>query len=74
MHMRITIVLVELIFSSCRRFQNGTKSSDEATESAHGEECLWRTSVSERHERYIAAQKVRLQKLPVKTMLTAFFC
>jgi hypothetical protein len=28
MHMRITIVLVKLVFLSCRRFQNGTNSSD----------------------------------------------
>jgi hypothetical protein len=27
--MMITIVLVKLVSSSCRRFQNGTKSSDE---------------------------------------------
>jgi hypothetical protein len=28
MHMRITIVLVKLVLSSCRRFQNGIKNSD----------------------------------------------
>jgi hypothetical protein len=28
MHMRITVVLVKLLFSSYRRIQNGTKSSD----------------------------------------------
>jgi hypothetical protein len=29
MHVGITIVLVKLVFPSLRRFQNGTKSSDE---------------------------------------------
>jgi hypothetical protein len=41
--------------------------------SAHGEECLWRTSVFEWHESSKAAQKVRMQKWRVKIMLTEFF-
>jgi hypothetical protein len=41
--------------------------------SAYGEECLTRTSVFEWHERYIEAQKVRMQKSRVKKMLTEFF-
>jgi hypothetical protein len=43
----------------------------EMSESAYDEECLSRTSVSEWHKRYIEAQKVRMQKSRVKTMLTA---
>jgi hypothetical protein len=41
--------------------------------SAYGEECLLRTSVFEWHKRFKEGQKVRMQKLQVKTMLTAFF-
>jgi hypothetical protein len=41
--------------------------------SAYGEECLLKTSVFEWHKRHIEAQKVRIQKSLVKTMLTAFF-
>jgi hypothetical protein len=42
--------------------------------SAYGGECLSRTSVSEWHKMFKEAQKVRMQKSRVKTMLTAFFC
>jgi hypothetical protein len=41
--------------------------------STYGEESLSRISVFEWHKRYMEAQKVRLQKSLVKTMLTAFF-
>jgi hypothetical protein len=66
MHMRITIVVVKLVFSSCRKFQNGTKSSEyvlckiketateriEMLKSAYSEECVSRTSVFERQKRF----------------------
>jgi hypothetical protein len=42
-------------------------------ENAYGEECLSKTGVFKWHEKYIEAQKVRMQKLWVKTMLTALF-
>jgi hypothetical protein len=41
--------------------------------SAYGEKCLSRTDVFELHKRFKEAQKVKMQKLRVKTMLTAFF-
>jgi hypothetical protein len=40
---------------------------------AYDEELWSRTSVFECHKRYIEAQKMRMQKSRVKTMLTAFF-
>jgi hypothetical protein len=66
MNMRITIVLVKLVFSLCRRLQNGTKSSKyvlckikeissgtfEMLKSVYGKECLSRTSVFEWHKRF----------------------
>jgi CRISPR/Cas system-associated protein Csm6 len=45
----------------------------EMLKSAYGEECLSRKSVFEWHKRFKEAQKVRMQKSWVKTMLTAFF-
>jgi hypothetical protein len=80
--MRITIVLVKLVFSLCRRFQRAViklcaKLKKIATEtfemlkSVYDEECLSRTNVFEWHKRF-KAQKVRMQKSWVKTMLTAY--
>jgi hypothetical protein len=85
--MRITVVLVKLVSSSCRRFQNEqravikfcVKSKKTATEtfemlkSSYSEECLSRTSVFEWHKRFKEAQRVRMQKSWLKTMLAAFF-
>jgi hypothetical protein len=55
MHMRITVLLVKLVFSSCQQFQNGTAAikccvklkkmaaeTFEMLKSAYGEECLLR--------------------------------
>jgi hypothetical protein len=57
----------------CVKLKETATETFEMLKSAYSEECLLRTSVFEWHERYIEAQKVRMQKLHVKTMLTAFF-
>jgi hypothetical protein len=57
----------------CVKLKKTAIETFEMLESAYGEECLLRTSVFEWHERYIEAQKVIMQKSPVKTMFPAFF-
>jgi transposase len=66
MRMRITIVLVKLVFSSCRSFKREhraaihfcVKLKEKAIEmfgmlkSAYGEECLSRTTLFEWHKRF----------------------
>jgi hypothetical protein len=82
MHMRITTVLVKLIFSSCRRFQNGKKAAiNFCVKLKKTAPEIWCFMYDPETKRQIAtwlspkkpkAQKLRMQKLRVKTMLTAF--
>jgi hypothetical protein len=57
----------------CVKLKKTATETFEMMKSAYGEEYLSRTSVFEWHKRCIEAQKVRMQKSRVKTMLTAFF-
>jgi hypothetical protein len=57
----------------CLKLKKKATETFEMLENAYGEECLSRTSGSEWHKSYIEAQKVRMQKSRVTTMLTAFF-
>jgi hypothetical protein len=57
----------------CAKLKKTHIETFQILKSAYGEECLSRTRVFEWHKRFKEAQKVRMQKSPVKTMLTAFF-
>jgi hypothetical protein len=61
------------VIKFCVKLQKTATEMFEMLKSAYGEERLSRTSVFEWHIRHIEAQKVRMQKSRVKTMLTAFF-
>jgi hypothetical protein len=62
MQMRIIIFLAKLVFSSCRRFQDRTKSRDEVLckikekfeilNITYGEECLCRPNVFKWHKTF----------------------
>jgi hypothetical protein len=56
----------------CAKLKKTAPETFEMLKSAYGEECLSSTSVFEWHQRFKEAQKVRMQKSWVKTMLTAF--
>jgi hypothetical protein len=58
----------------CVKLKETATETFEMLKSAYGEEFLSRTSVSEWHKRFKEAQKVRMQKLRVKKMLSAFLC
>jgi hypothetical protein len=61
------------VIKFCVKLKETATETFEMLRSAYGEGCVSRTSVFEWHERLKAAQKVRMQKSRVKTMLTAFF-
>jgi hypothetical protein len=60
------------VIKFCVKLKKTATETFEMLKSAYGEKCLSRASVFEWCKRYIEAQKVRMQKLQVKTMLTAF--
>jgi hypothetical protein len=57
----------------CVKLKKTAIETFEMLKSAYGEECLLGPSVFEWHKRFKEAQKVRMQKSRVKTILTAFF-
>jgi hypothetical protein len=57
----------------CVKLNKTATETFEILKSACGEEYLSRRSVFEWHKRHIEAQKLRMQKSRVKTMLTAFY-
>jgi hypothetical protein len=57
----------------CVKLKKTTTETFEMLKNSYGEECLSRISVFKWHERYKEIQKVRMQRLRVKTRLTAFF-
>jgi hypothetical protein len=61
------------VIKFCIKLKKTAIETFEMFKSVYSEECLSRTSVSEWHKRHTEAQKVRMQKLHVKIMLTAFF-
>jgi hypothetical protein len=56
----------------CVKLKKTASETFEMLKSAYGEECITRTSGFEWHKRFKEAQKVRMQKSWVKTVLTAF--
>jgi hypothetical protein len=86
MRMRITVVLVKFFrrvegfkveqrasIKFCVNLKKTATETFEMFKNTYDEESLSRTSASEWNKRYTEAQKVRMQKSPVKAMLTAFF-
>jgi hypothetical protein len=85
--MRFTTVLVKVVFrrvevfkmeqraviTFCVKLKKTATETFEMLKSVYSEECLSRTSVFEWHKRFKEAQKVKMQKSRVKTMLTAIF-
>jgi hypothetical protein len=61
------------VIKFCVKLKKTATETFEMLKSVYGEECLSRTSVFEWHKRHIEAQKLRMQKSLMKTMLTAFF-
>jgi hypothetical protein len=57
----------------CAKLTKTATETFEKLKSAYGEECLSTASLFELHKISKKAQKVRMQKSRVKTMLTTFF-
>jgi hypothetical protein len=61
------------VITFCVKLKKTATETFEMLKSVHNEECLSRTSVFEWHKTFKEAQKMRMKKSWVKTMLTAFF-
>jgi hypothetical protein len=57
----------------CVKLKKTATEMFEMLRSLHGAECFTRTSVFKWHKMFTVAQKARVQKTRIKTMLTAFF-